>query len=78
LSEHHELHECREWFFIAGLTVTDYDSLLTGAASGPVVVPGDPDGSPIVEVLRSGHYAQLSGAESNLLIEWIVAGAPEQ
>jgi mono/diheme cytochrome c family protein len=62
---------------IAGLTMTDHASLMAGASSGPVVVPGDPDGSSIVEVLRSGHYAQLSKAELNLLIEWITNGAPE-
>ncbi len=60
------------------LSVMDYDSVIAGAASGPVVVPGDLDGSSIVEVLRSGHYAQLSEAELNLLIEWIANGAFEQ
>lgn len=63
---------------MAGLSVTDYASLMAGALSGPVVVPGDPDGSRIVEVQRNGHYAQLSEAELNLLIEWIDNGAPEQ
>lgn len=63
---------------IAGLKVTDYASLMAGALSGPVVVPGDPEGSRIVEVLRGGHYAQLSEAELNLLIEWIANGAAEK
>jgi mono/diheme cytochrome c family protein len=62
---------------IAGLTVTDYASLMAGASSGPVVVPSDPTRSSIVEVLQSGHYAQLSQAELSLLIEWIANGAPE-
>lgn len=61
----------------AGLSVTDYDALMAGSSAGPVVVPGDPDGSPIVEVLQGEHYAQLSEAELNLLIEWIANGAPE-
>ncbi len=61
----------------AGLVVTDYDSLMAGSSSGPVVAPGDPDGSRIVEVQRGAHYAQLGTAELDLLIEWIVNGAPE-
>jgi hypothetical protein len=63
---------------VAGLTVTDYQSLMAGAASGPVVVAGDPDGSRIVQVQRGEHYAQLSEAELQLLIRWIADGAAEQ
>jgi mono/diheme cytochrome c family protein len=61
---------------LAGLTVTDYDSLLAGSASGPVLVPGDPEGSRIVEVQSGEHYGQLDPAELDILIEWISAGAP--
>ncbi len=61
----------------AGLAVTDYGSLMAGSASGPVIVPGDPDGSTIVNVQRGTHYVQLSAAELDLLIEWITDGAPE-
>lgn len=63
---------------VAGLTVTDYQSLMAGAASGPVIAPGDPDGSRIVQVQRGQHYAQLSEAELQLLIRWIADGAAEQ
>ena len=62
----------------AGLTVADYESLMAGSASGPVIVPGDPDGSRIVEVLREGHFAQLSETELSRLIEWIANGVPER
>jgi mono/diheme cytochrome c family protein len=62
----------------AGLTVTDYDALIAGSASGPVIGPGDPDGSRIVEVQREEHYAQLSATELDLLIGWITDGAPAQ
>jgi len=61
----------------AGLTVTDYASLMAGSDSGPVITPGDPDASRIVERQREGHYAQLSEADLDLLIEWIANGAPE-
>jgi mono/diheme cytochrome c family protein len=60
---------------MAGLTVTDLDSLLTGSESGPVLVPGDPDASRIVEVQSGQHYAQLSPAELEVLIDWIASGA---
>ena len=59
------------------LSVADYDALMAGGSSGPVVVPGDPEGSRIVEVLQGEHYAKLSEAELDLLIEWIANGAPE-
>jgi mono/diheme cytochrome c family protein len=62
---------------IAGLTVTDYESLLTGSDSGPVIVAGDPDGSLIVEVQQGEHYTNLNEAELERLIEWITNGAPE-
>jgi mono/diheme cytochrome c family protein len=61
---------------LAGLTLTDYDSLLAGSASGPVVTPGDPEGSRIVQVQRGEHYGQLEPVELDLLIQWIADGAP--
>lgn len=60
-----------------GLTVTDYESLMAGSDSGPVIVPGDPAGSHIVEVQREGHFGQLSEAELSTLTEWIASGASE-
>jgi mono/diheme cytochrome c family protein len=62
---------------MAGLTVTDHASLMAGSFSGPVVVPGSPDESLLVTVLRGQHYGQLSEAELSLLIEWIAGGALE-
>ncbi|MGD1996155.1 MAG: c-type cytochrome [Anaerolineae bacterium] len=63
---------------IAGLTVTDYESLMTGSDAGPVIMPGSPEESRIVEVQRGEHYSQLGEMELDLLIEWIAAGASEQ
>lgn len=61
----------------AGLTMTNYESLMAGSSTGPVIVPGDPDGSRIVQVQRAEHYAQLSMPELEIVIEWIASGAPE-
>jgi mono/diheme cytochrome c family protein len=63
---------------IAGLTVTDYASLMAGSSAGPVILPGDPEASRIVAVQRGEHPGQLSEAELSLLIEWIASGAPER
>jgi mono/diheme cytochrome c family protein len=62
----------------AGLTVTDYESLMAGSSAGRAIVPGDPGGSRIVEVQRGEHYVQLGGSELELVIEWIAQGAPER
>ena len=62
----------------AGLTVTDYASLMAGSSAGPVIVPGNPDGSRLVEAQRGEHYARLSDSELELVIHWIAAGAPGQ
>jgi hypothetical protein len=50
---------------------------MAGSDSGPVVVPGSPDDSVIVEVQRSGHYGNLNEEELQRLTEWIADGAPE-
>jgi hypothetical protein len=60
-----------------GLRVTDYDSLMAGGEDGPVVLPGFPDDSLIVQVLTRGHFAQLTEQQMTLLRRWIESGAPE-
>jgi len=62
----------------AGLDVTTYEGLMAGSERGPVIVPGDPESSRIVEVLRGDHFARLSATELDVLIRWIAGGAPEQ
>jgi len=59
-----------------GLQVTDYESLLAGSDSGPVIVPGSPDESKIIAVLEAGHFAKLTDEQMALLEAWIAAGAP--
>ncbi|MGD8621731.1 MAG: NapC/NirT family cytochrome c [Anaerolineales bacterium] len=64
---------------LAGLNVTTYETLLQGSQNGPVIEPGDPQGSLIVQKLtgETPHFAQLSDQELDFLQEWIEAGAPE-
>jgi mono/diheme cytochrome c family protein len=61
----------------AGLDVTDYESLMGGSDSGPVIVPGEPDESVIVEVQRGEHFSNLTEEGLQRLIEWIANGAPK-
>lgn len=63
-----------------GLDLTTYEGALKGGASGPAIIPGDPQGSLLVQK-QSGdqpHFSQLTPDELALVVEWITAGAPEK
>jgi mono/diheme cytochrome c family protein len=65
---------------LQGLDLTSYEGTLSGGASGPAVIPGDPEGSLLVEK-QSGaeaHFGQLAPEELKLVVDWIAAGAPER
>jgi len=62
----------------AGLKLTTYADALAGSAKGPVILPGNSQGSRIVEVQSGKHFANLSADELKLVMEWIDAGAPEK
>jgi cytochrome c5 len=67
----------------AGLSLDDYKSMMKGAKSGPVIIPGKPADSEIVRRLKgtseprmpSGGPPWLSDEEMSLIEEWIRAGA---
>lgn len=64
---------------IQGLDLTTYEGALTGGVSGAVIVPGDPDNSPLIQI-QSGdqnHFGQFSTDELDLVREWISSGAQE-
>lgn len=65
---------------VQGLNVTTYLSLMAGGKSGPVIITGNPTGSLIVKKISGSqpHFAQLTAAELELLIQWIEAGAVEK
>ena len=65
----------------ADLVLTSLDKILAGSASGPVVVPGDPQTSPLY--LLSAHLespkmppnkSRLSQRELNKIFQWISTG----
>lgn len=62
---------------LGGLKLTDYAGILAGSASGPVVVPGDPDNSLLVQVQSGDHYMLLDEDTLNVVKQWIADGAPE-
>ncbi|MDH3271437.1 MAG: PSD1 and planctomycete cytochrome C domain-containing protein [Gemmatimonadota bacterium] len=67
-----------------GLRVTSLEDLLRGGRSGPAIVPGDPDGSLLIQVVRHEiedlempqDAAALTGREIEGLAEWIRMDAP--
>jgi len=64
---------------IQGLNLTSYQAAMAGGESGPVIIPGDPQNSLLVQK-QSGeapHFGQLTPEELDLVIEWIESGAPE-
>jgi len=65
---------------IKGLSMATYQSLMAGGQDGPVVMPGGPSKSSLVQKQSSSqpHFGQLTPEELQLLVQWIQAGAPEK
>jgi len=63
-----------------GLFLTDYDNVLRGSASGPVIIPGDPEDSRLNQYAVSGDMPYggppLTQAQVQTLVNWVAAGAP--
>lgn len=62
------------------LDLSSYESLMAGSEGGPVVNPGDSDGSRIclVQLMSpAAHPVRLDPEGLNLLCSWIQAGAPD-
>lgn len=64
---------------LAGLNLLAYQGLMAGGQSGPVIVPGDPQGSLLVQkqLGETPHFAQLTPQELDQVTAWIEAGAPD-
>jgi mono/diheme cytochrome c family protein len=63
-----------------GLNLTTYALLMQGGEDGPVIIPGDPDASLLIQKQTGAqpHFGQLTPDELQLVIEWITTGAPEK
>jgi mono/diheme cytochrome c family protein/thiosulfate reductase cytochrome b subunit len=63
------------------LSLKTYADALTGGKSGPAIVAGDPDNSPLVIVPQSAAHpamGKFSPEELAAIIAWIEQGAPEE
>jgi mono/diheme cytochrome c family protein len=64
-----------------GLELTRYRTALVGSMNGPVIEPGDPDNSYLVELIVKGEMPKrgdpLSPEQIDIITAWIEAGAPE-
>ena len=75
---------CHGDLALGGLRVTSRETLLAGGASGPAIVPGDPDGSRLIRAVRHEIEGQempfemepLGEREIAALEEWIRMDAP--
>ena len=64
---------------MGGLSVETYANIMKGGSTGPVIVPGDPDNSPLIQIQqKGGHPGTFSAEELQAVIDWIKAGAPEK
>jgi hypothetical protein len=69
---------CHGELATGGLNMLTYEDLMNGGANGPVIIPGDPANSMLVQIQSTGeHFANLSAEELEIIKQWIDAGAPE-
>ncbi|TWT64766.1 Planctomycete cytochrome C [Allorhodopirellula solitaria] len=82
LAEHcFECHGSQSETLQAGLQVDNRASLLEGGDSGAALIPGDADGSLIIEAVRYESYemppeGKLADEEIEALSRWVEMGAP--
>jgi hypothetical protein len=71
--------DCHGASGVQALDLTTYETALAGGLTGPAFVPGNPDSSLLIHKMTDDipHFTQLAPEELELVIEWIVAGAPE-
>jgi len=64
---------------MVGLDLTSYETAMLGSDNGPVIVPGNPEESRLIQIqsAEKPHFGQLSPDELELVYQWIAAGAPE-
>lgn len=62
-----------------GLSMLSYDELMAGSFNGPVVLPGDADGSLLVDLIARGKMPnrgpKVTEAELQIIKDWISQGA---
>lgn len=68
-----------------GLSLESYQAVMSGARGRPVVVPGNPDASNLIQYIKGARSprmpkgkAPLSGADIKLISDWIAGGAKNE
>jgi mono/diheme cytochrome c family protein len=63
-----------------GLSLKSYGEVMRGSDNGPIVVPGDPDNSFLIEQIVKGEMPKrgpkLLPAQIRAITNWVAAGAP--
>ena len=72
-------------FEASGFSMVSYDDLMKGTDAGPMVIPGDVEGSNLVVLMEGradpsismphGSLEPVPGAEIKLIKQWIAQGA---
>jgi hypothetical protein len=61
------------------MVMLSYAELMSGSKSGPVIIPGDADGSLLYQLASTGEMpkrgANLNAAQLEIIMQWINAGA---
>jgi len=64
----------------AGLFLNNYENVLRGGMHGPVVIPGDPVSSRLIQYVSGGYMPAggppLTQSQIQALVNWVAAGAP--
>src|SRR5262245_15543118 len=75
--------DCHAEEKFGGLRLDSREAMLTGGASGPAIVPGDPDKSLLIQAVRQTSEklkmpkgGRLRPDDIDALTEWVKAGAP--
>jgi hypothetical protein len=65
---------------IQGLNLLTYETTMAGGAHGAVIIPGDPESSPLIQkqITEIPHFGQFTEKELQMIVDWIAIGAPEK
>ena len=64
---------------LGGLNLKNYADAMRGGKSGAAILPGDAQGSLLVQTVQGGkHPGKFTDDELQKVIEWIQSGAPEK
>jgi hypothetical protein len=60
-----------------GLDLSTYAAIMKGSENGPVIIANNPTNSLLVQVQSVDHFANFTLDELTNVINWIIAGTPE-